>query len=89
MAARAKADTAAQSGQLNVRVTEEQAEGLATIDYLYGISPPELLRQLLNAELTRRREKDSQYNQALRVRREARLALRGDVHVLPQTGEVS
>lgn len=62
---------------------------LETMQYLYGITPPDLVRSLLSKELIRLRAEDDSFNDAVRTRREARAKQRGDVVRLPRTVEAS
>ena len=86
--ARAKTDTALRSGQLNVRIDDEHAEMLDAYAFLYAVSPPEFIRQLLNRELVRLRA-DRLFNDAVRLQREARAIQRGEVVPLPQGKDAS
>jgi len=76
------------SDQVNVRLTEAQAEALAAIEFLDELSAPELFRALLDAEFVRR-QRDPLFVEALRLRREARLRREGRLIRLPSVHEGS
>lgn len=71
------------SAQVNVRLTDAQAAALATIEFLDGRSPAEVIRTLLDAEVARRRE-DPLFSRALQLRTEAGLRSEGRLGVLPR-----
>jgi len=76
------------SVQLNIRLDEEQADALATIDYLYGITSPELVRQLLAAEIVKRR-REPLFSEAMKLRTAARLQAEGRLLAIPQADGAS
>ncbi len=74
--------------QINVRVTKSEAEDLATIQFLSRVTPADLLRRLLEADLERRR-KDPRFVQARRLREETDAQDTGRVVSLVRPDEAS
>ncbi len=78
----------AKSGQLNVRLTVDQATALGVIEFLEGTSPPETVRALIEREIARRRQ-DPLFVDGLRLKAAAQSRARGELAVLPRADEVS
>jgi hypothetical protein len=70
------------SAQVNVRLTDAQVDALATIEFLDGTGPAELIRALLELELAQRRD-DPLFRRALQLRAEAAMRAEGRLGVLP------